>query len=92
MRISAFTCLFVAAFGLTAVAQTPTATAPAAGQCTSKPPMTNPAAGAGWNGWGAGGGNTRFQTAAQAGLTAAQVPNLKLKWAFGLPEIGRAHV
>ena len=29
--------------------------------------------------------NARFQTAANAGLTAQQVPNLKLKWAFGVP-------
>ncbi len=29
--------------------------------------------------------NTRSQPAPQAGLTAAQVPNLKLKWAFGIP-------
>ena len=27
----------------------------------------------------------RFQTAKNAGLTPAQVPNLKLKWAFGVP-------
>ena len=30
-----------------------------------------------------GPGNTRFQTAAAAGLSADQVPRLKLKWAFG---------
>ncbi len=29
--------------------------------------------------------NSRFQTAKAAQLTAAQVPRLKLKWAFGLP-------
>ena len=29
--------------------------------------------------------NTRFQPAQAAGLTAAQVPRLKLKWAFGYP-------
>ncbi len=38
-----------------------------------------------WNGWGVDLDNSRFQPADQAGLTAAQVPNLKLKWAFGLP-------
>src|SRR5947207_2589928 len=36
-------------------------------------------AGPSWNGWGAGPANTRFQAADQAGITAAQVPNLKLK-------------
>ena len=40
---------------------------------------------AAWNGWGVDDWNTRFQPAAAAGLTAAQVPQLKLKWAFGLP-------
>jgi polyvinyl alcohol dehydrogenase (cytochrome) len=39
----------------------------------------------GWNGWGAGVRNSRYQTAAAAGLTAASLPRLKLKWAFGLP-------
>jgi polyvinyl alcohol dehydrogenase (cytochrome) len=38
-----------------------------------------------WNGWGVSPANTRFQTAADAGLTAEQVPKLKLKWAFGYP-------
>jgi polyvinyl alcohol dehydrogenase (cytochrome) len=38
-----------------------------------------------WNGWGADLDNTRFQPAKMAGLSAAQVPNLKLKWAFGFP-------
>jgi len=36
-----------------------------------------------WNGWGADLANSRFQPAAAAGLTADQVPRLKLKWAFG---------
>jgi polyvinyl alcohol dehydrogenase (cytochrome) len=38
-----------------------------------------------WNGWGTDLANTRFQTAERAGLTAAQVPRLKLKWAFAFP-------
>jgi polyvinyl alcohol dehydrogenase (cytochrome) len=41
-----------------------------------------------WNGWGNDLGNTRFQSAEQAGLSADQVPHLKLKWAFGLPSGG----
>ena len=36
-----------------------------------------------WNGWGAGLANTRYQTASSASLTAANVPKLTLKWAFG---------
>ncbi len=35
-----------------------------------------------WNGWSPSNANTRFQTAANAGLTAAQVKTLALKWAF----------
>jgi len=41
--------------------------------------------GATWNGWGADLSNTRFQPASQAGLTASQVPRLKVKWAFAFP-------
>jgi len=40
---------------------------------------------ASWNGWGVDNLNTRFQPVSAAGLTASQVPNLKLKWAFGFP-------
>lgn len=54
-------------------------------QCTANPPMTDPASSPGWNGWSPDLANTRFQPAAAARLTAAQVPNLKLKWAFGIP-------
>ncbi len=54
-------------------------------KCASNPNMSNPAQGPSWNGWSVDQSNTRFQTAAGAGLTAAQVPQLKLKWAFGLP-------
>jgi polyvinyl alcohol dehydrogenase (cytochrome) len=52
--------------------------------CAAKP-MSDPSKGPSWNGWSAEAGNTRFQNASGAGLTAAQVPNLKLKWAFGFP-------
>lgn len=43
-----------------------------------------------WTGWG-GEDNHRAQTAAMAGLTAADVPKLKLKWAFGIPGVLRAY-
>ncbi len=36
-----------------------------------------------WNGWGVEPGNSHFQT--NPGLAAADVPKLKLKWAFGYP-------
>ncbi len=48
-------------------------------------PLGDPLKGASWNGWGVDLGNSRFQPAAAAGLTAEQVPKLKLKWAFGFP-------
>jgi polyvinyl alcohol dehydrogenase (cytochrome) len=37
-----------------------------------------------WTGWSTDVTNTRFQDAKSAGLTATEVPKLKLKWAFGL--------
>ena len=40
-----------------------------------------------WNGWGNDAANTRFQNEKAAGLTAAQVPKLTLKWAFGFPGV-----
>jgi polyvinyl alcohol dehydrogenase (cytochrome) len=54
-------------------------------QCRTNPPLTDPAQGPAWNGWSPDLANTRFQPAQAAGLTAAQVPRLKLKWAFGYP-------
>src|SRR5690348_4133018 len=60
-------------------------------QCTSDPPMGDITAGPMWNGWGDPATNARFQPAKAAGLSAAQVPNLKLKWAFGLPLAEEAH-
>src|SRR5579862_8925940 len=43
----------------------------------------DPASGPSWSGWGADGSNSRFQNA--PGLSAADVPRLKLKWVFGFP-------
>jgi polyvinyl alcohol dehydrogenase (cytochrome) len=42
-------------------------------------------ASADWNGWGADLTNARFQPGERAGLSADQVPRLKLKWAFAFP-------
>jgi polyvinyl alcohol dehydrogenase (cytochrome) len=42
-----------------------------------------PFTGSEWNGWGGDASNTRFQ--ATPGLTAAEIPKLTLKWAFGFP-------
>jgi polyvinyl alcohol dehydrogenase (cytochrome) len=35
-----------------------------------------------WNGWGVDVNNSRFQPAEMAGITAEQVPRLRLKWAY----------
>ena len=43
----------------------------------------------GWNGWGLDLSNSRYQP--KPGLTAAEVPNLKLKWAFGFPNSSQAY-
>jgi polyvinyl alcohol dehydrogenase (cytochrome) len=54
------------------------------GRCTAAPPRLAAAAiEAGWSGWGAGATNTRYLPAARSGLSATDVPKLKLKWAFG---------
>jgi polyvinyl alcohol dehydrogenase (cytochrome) len=61
------------------------------GRCNATPPSLQASAlDAGWNGWGAGAANTRFQPAAKAGLTAANAPRLKLKWAFGFAGVNSA--
>lgn len=54
-----------------------------ANQCPANKPLalSSPE----WNGWGADPENSRFQPANAAGLTPDQVPQLKLKWAFGFP-------
>jgi polyvinyl alcohol dehydrogenase (cytochrome) len=57
-----------------------------AGRCARPAPLGDPSAGPLWNGWGPTAQNTHFQPAALAGLTAAQVPRLQLKWAFGFPD------
>ena len=43
-----------------------------------------------WNGFGAGLTNTRFQTTDAAGLTLADIPKLRLRWAFGLGDVTMA--
>lgn len=53
-------------------------------QCPANPRLRS-LSGTAWNGWGNGLENHRFQPTAAAGLTAATVPSLKLKWAFGYP-------
>ena len=63
----------------------PVATLPASAFCsakTQKVPVVLESSR--WKGWGGDIVNTRFADSATAGVTAADVPKLKLKWAFGL--------
>jgi polyvinyl alcohol dehydrogenase (cytochrome) len=56
-----------------------------ANHCPTNPPLTGLSSGPSWNGWSASVGNTRFAAGGAAGLTAAGISQLKLKWAFGFP-------
>lgn len=58
-------------------------------QCPSEP-LGDPFKGPMWNGWGGDLTNGRYQSEAAAGLTAAQVPHLQFKWAFGFPNASSA--
>ena len=61
---------------------------PDAGRCTTPArPLAEAASLPQWNGWGNDLSNSRFQSAAAAGLTPATVPKLTLKWAFGVPGV-----
>ncbi len=56
-----------------------------AGRCAGPSAPLNLSAPGQWNGWGVDVTNTRFQPAAQAGLSTDQISKLTLKWAFGFP-------
>lgn len=57
-------------------------------RCTASPAVTDVTARGSWNGWGGDAVGTRF--AEHGGLTASDLPNLKLKWAFGFQGVSRA--
>jgi polyvinyl alcohol dehydrogenase (cytochrome) len=73
--------------GRTLAAATPVATVTA---CTTKTPMADPTKGPRWSGWGNGPANTRYQPRDAGGLTAADLPKLKVKWAFGYAGVSAA--
>ena len=56
---------------------------PAAAFCRDRSVTLNVGSAPVWNGWSPTPDNARFATAGLAGLTAAQVPRLAVKWAFG---------
>src|SRR5258705_8790666 len=53
-------------------------------QCPASAKLSDPSAGPAWNGWSADATNARFQSGKAAGISAAQVPNLKPEGAFRL--------
>jgi polyvinyl alcohol dehydrogenase (cytochrome) len=57
--------------------------------CSGRKPIGNRPGAVDWNGWGFDLGNSRFQRS--PGLSAAEVPNLKLKWAFAFPNGNSAY-
>lgn len=58
--------------------------------CRNPKPMRDAAALPGWNGYGNGPAANRFADAKTGGITAADLPRLKLKWAFGYANVGAA--
>jgi polyvinyl alcohol dehydrogenase (cytochrome) len=58
-------------------------------QCPSEA-LGDPFKGPAWNGWGGDIANTRFQSAAAAGMTPDQISHLKFKWAFAFPNANSA--
>jgi polyvinyl alcohol dehydrogenase (cytochrome) len=57
-------------------------------RCSASPAMSDPSRGPSWNGWGNGTTNARY--ARDGGVTAAELPKLKLKWAFGYANVNAA--
>ncbi len=72
------------------IAPTGGTSAPAAqvtSTCASQPPFSLGANTPQWNSWSTSITNSRFQDADSAGLTAAGLGRLKLKWAFNLGDV-----
>ena len=61
------------------------------GRCTTKAPVITTAdLTSGWNGWGAGAIEQPFPAGRERRTDRAQIPQLKLKWAFGFPGVSSA--
>lgn len=58
--------------------------------CVASPNVANPLSGPAWNGWSPGLANSRVQSADAAGMTPEDVPELELRWAFGIPGVASA--
>ena len=62
------------------------ATGTSIGRCSPNLALPKNTSAAPWPGWSPTVTNTKFQSAENAGLAAADVPRLTLKWAFGFPD------
>jgi polyvinyl alcohol dehydrogenase (cytochrome) len=58
-------------------------------RCSANTPMRDVSGGPLWNGWSPETSNARFHRA--PGLSAADVPKLTLKWAFGFPGVSSVY-
>ena len=64
---------------------TPPVTDYTAGMCSNSPDLSRIRDDNGWKGWSPDSHNTRYQE--HGGLSAADIPKLKLRWAFGIPGV-----
>ena len=78
-------CMAVIFVVISTVACLAQATVNEPGHCQVHKQMSEVSAGPHWTSWGLNLSNTRFQPLALAGVTVADLPRLKLKWAFGFP-------
>lgn len=58
-------------------------------RCAMPTPLGDPEAAPAWNGWGSDATNARFQR--DPGFSAADIPRLTLKWAFGFPGVSSVY-
>jgi polyvinyl alcohol dehydrogenase (cytochrome) len=65
-------------------------TGAARGRCTTRTPLADIARAPNWTGWSPAVTNSRSQPRDQAGLGAADLQKLTLKWAFGFPDAASA--
>ena len=65
-------------------------TGTAQGRCAASVRASGPTGSAAWAGWSPASTNARFQSSAMAGLSASDLPRLKLKWALGFPDASAA--
>ena len=65
-------------------------TGDARGRCAASDGASSPGRDASWAGWSPTATNARFQSPEMAGLAAADVPRLTLKWALGFPDASAA--